>query len=821
MSQNIPTLEQLSAQNKQSQKVILKDISQTEETSQQNNSNVCLNDTDEKSSSQHEPLNLKNFESNNTKNFMYDKTVFGRLKNKFIVEQVPYNEIKEDHVSSKDEPKGKCEIVEDPSLPVFGSRPSSDNQRLSRSSVPCKNLKRTPIELIEGISLREKSTLLHEESLQKNEFGFCSEDIESEIEKALSSNKSRDFVGELKKSLEEIDEYINKENKMYEEKHIEKLKNNLEEANKNYKMASDEYNEFIISNPQLSYITQNDEKDAESNLKAVSVEDPRSSDASKVYWEKHNELYDKMSKTHNESIDLENRLKEFQYYKNNNGYINRRNFDRKLDIASGRYTTILKFLSIEPILEIKREEIRTELRQEYNSYIKLENEKYNKLYTDYIDSKNPFLEFPCDGFVSRYLNNKFLMEYEEKFSSDNINPDNNSSQKIYFEGLYTYENRVNIWEDTPLPEQNVNIIYYNPKYMLNQKYIKSFKYYVDDDDLSENYFTCSSFYKGLLSRSLINNLNDSFSKIFVDSSNRENLTNQLSSALNFITPGLSSLFPSNKNETLKGQGPGFPHRVSIKAGIRNPIAVVGNPENDFDIPKFGKYDESFYNGDSIAEQLIKKYFKEICSIFIFNLFLMSMKLNFNEMEKIMFKNIINKMFTEVLPEGKDVYRTLDYCLINLLKMDKSIIWILKLLTNYDVAINPRDKKALLACYPKNKNFIKILDKIPETNTISLFCTNISMEQIENIKQDEDELEQLENDCIEEDIEKEPVFGSLPSCQSHTKSDEYNYFKPKPQINKENSLLFLSINGIDLSLKCSFDNINISKNENGKFSINIE
>jgi hypothetical protein len=35
-------------------------------------------------------------------------------------------------------------------------------------------------------------------------------------------------------------------------------------------------------------------------------------------------------------------------------------------------------------------------------------------------------------------------------------------------------------------------------------------------------------------------------------------------------------------------------------------------------------------------------------------------------------------------------------------MDKSIIWIVKLLSNYDVCINSRDKKALLACYPKNK-----------------------------------------------------------------------------------------------------------------------
>jgi len=767
MSQNIPITEQLSAQNKQIQTVILKDVSQTEESSQENNSNVCLNDTDEKSSStQHRPI----------------------------------------------------ELVEDP-----------------RSLVPCKKIKCTPIELIEGINLREKATLLLDESLVKHEFGFCSEDFESEIEKALSANKekSRDFVGEFKKSLKQIDECINNENKMYEEKdekYIEKLKNKLEEANKNYKMASDEYHEFINSNPPLSYITQNDEKDAESNLKAVS-------DASNVYWEKHKELCYKVGKTHNESINLENTLKDFRHYKNNNCYVNYRILNRKLEEANDRYTTISEILSIEPVLNEYKEEIRTELRQQYNSYINLEKEKYNKLYTDYIDSKNPFLEFPDNSVASLYLNNKLLMEYEENFSPDNINPDNNSSKKIYFEGLYTYENRVNIWEHTPLPEQNVNIIYYHPKYMLNQKYIKSFKYYVEDDDLTENYHTCSSLYKGLMSRSIINNLNNSFSKIFVDSSNRENLTNQLSIALNFITPGLSSLFSLNKNEKVLSRG-------SLITGVRKPIDVIGDPENDFGIPKCGKYDENFYNGESIAEELIKKYFKEICSIFIFNLFLMSIKLNFNEMEKIMFKNIINKIFTEVLPEGKDEYRTLDYCLINLLKMDKSIIWIVKLLSNYDVCINSRDKKALLACYPKNKNFIKILDKIPETNTNSLFCTNISMEQLENIKHDEDELEQLENECIDEESNEpcdQEVKSHNPVSRTGNKTHESNkntkFTETKTRQSESNSMddsslrsdnlrlsessLFLSINGVDLSLKCSFANINISKNDNGKFSINIE
>jgi len=230
---------------------------------------------------------------------------------------------------------------------------------------------------------------------------------------------------------------------------------------------------------------------------------------------------------------------------------------------------------------------------------------------------------------------------------------------------------------------------------------------------------------------------------------------------------------------------------------------------------------------------------------------MSIKLNFNEMEKIMFKNIINKIFTEVLPEGKDEYRTLDYCLINLLKMDKSIIWIVKLLSNYDVCINSRDKKALLACYPKNKNFIKILDKIPETNTNSLFCTNISMEQLENIKHDEDELEQLENECIDEES-NEPCdqevksHNTVPGTGNKTRESNKNtkFTETKTRQSESNSMddsslpvfgsrpssdnlrlsessLFLSINGVDLSLKCCFTNINISKNNSGKFSINIE
>jgi hypothetical protein len=158
----------------------------------------------------------------------------------------------------------------------------------------------------------------------------------------------------------------------------------------------------------------------------------------------------------------------------------------------------------------------------------------------------------------------------------------------------------------------------------------------------------------------------------------------------------------------------------------------------------------------------------------------------------LFKDIVNQIYTKFYKnEEKDKYKTLNYCLVNLLKMNKSIIWLLKLMTNYDVAINNVDKKVLTKCYPKTKEFLKVLDKIPVHSTLPVLHTEKIPVDIEDIKQDEDEELEQEDD-------------------EDTKSEN------KSEIKNENNV-YITINGIDIYINPSFKNINITKN-NGKLCV---
>jgi hypothetical protein len=418
--------------------------------------------------------------------------------------------------------------------------------------------------------------------------------------------------------------------------------------------------------------------------------------------------------------------------------------------------------------------LKSQYPTEYSKVIQLLSYRFNEYNNMNIfilkgEIQNIINDLQQNKFDIYNKNNKFLKSYEQNYNSYS----DSDSEYTSFYDVKNQTKSINEQEFflANFSEKNeFNILNYNPSVVLKIEYITDFRYYkINDND------------KYLLSNCLLSE----------------------KSKLKIIDNLMYNICIKNKDLG-----------SNLNTNLSNALQILNN------LIYFYNDELPLNSSDELKCLYNCKY--EIGSILINNLFVLSSSIVFSEIEKMLFKDIINQIYTKFYKnEEKDKYKTLNYCLINLLKMNKSIIWLLKLMTNYDVAINNVDKKVLTKCYPKTKEFLKVLDKIHVDPILPVLHTEKIPVDIEDINHDEDEDEELEQDDDEE-VKTENKTEVKKEIKKEIKTEVKREIENNIENNIENESesennVYITINGIDMYINPSFKNINITKN-NGKLCV---
>jgi hypothetical protein len=408
-------------------------------------------------------------------------------------------------------------------------------------------------------------------------------------------------------------------------------------------------------------------------------------------------------------------------------------------------------------------------------------------YSEYVYTNKYLQEYENNTVINAYSSKELVVEHLENPSITNFyEPIKNTIEENIIVSLEPSGKKMCELDEYSkhFTGYKINLEEYNPNYILNMLYVIDISYIFKDN--SSNYKSLCEVYYGSTNDTLYK-INNYLRKMCVRNKGIDNsLLSELSSINNL---------------------------VNLLINFFNNVESYIKENRD----KCISYDYVLENEEIRLQNMLKKYKIEFGSILLHNIFLLSMNVQFNEIEKQVFKEIISLIFTGYFTRTeKDKYNTLNYCLINLIKQDKSIIWILKVIQNYSVSIHENDKKTLLKHYPKNKEFIKILDKIPIDNSNSPLYLNT----IKSIFSNEEVIEEnLPAEAVTGDPEEE-IEDSL-SEESQINSEQNNKdIETSNNSVSENSELFLSINNINLTINSKFNNINIVKKENGKISITV-